>query len=271
MSETTAQPQQQPVQQQPQHPDEAAQGSQAAIPAAKMEIDQRQESRKSSRSSSTSEPRPSLRTIQQAVRSLRDDMDEVQDAHKASQRQLLWTMHAQVRRDRQEASSQLVIQGFQPWLESQDAVEAFKKRDQWCLSTCARLAGISPDLIKMTCSHGTAADKLSRLTIISLQNASLAASIARAAGSQRIPFDAHTTVSVRRQTCVYDRLVSSPIKIVMECISRQFPRDEELYSSFMEGREPVGSRWITCWDMAGRRSARKDPHPPRRPLHSMCP
>ena len=34
----------------------------------------------------------------------RDDVDEVQDAHRASQRQLLWTMHAQVRKDRAESS-----------------------------------------------------------------------------------------------------------------------------------------------------------------------
>ena len=132
-------------------------------------------------------------------------------------------MHAQVRRDRQEASCQLVLQGFQPWTEDADAAVAFRKRDQFCLSTCARLAGIAPELIKMSCSHGTAADKLSRLTIISLQNASLAASIARAAGATKIPYDAATTITIRRQTCVYDRLVSAPIKIVMECVSREFP------------------------------------------------
>ena len=195
-----------------------------AAAKAEMEVDEAKERDQSSRSrTSSSEQRPSLRAIQQAVRSLRDDVEEVQDAHKASQRQLLWTMHAQVRRDRQEASCQLVIQGFQPWTEDADAVAAFRKRDQWCLSTCARLSGIAPESIKMTCSHGTSADKLSRLTIISFQNAGLAASIARAAGSAKIPFDAATAVSVRRQTCVYDRLVSAPRKIVMECASREFP------------------------------------------------
>ena len=168
--------------------------------------------------------KPSLRSIQKAVRSLKEDVDEVQDARRSSQRQLLWTMRAQVRKDRAESSCQLVAQGFQPWTEATNPIEAFRCHNQWRLTTCSRLSGVPPELIKMSCSHGTAADKLSRLTIITLQSSSLTSAIARAAGNQKHHFSDTTTVSIRRQTCVYDRLVSAPVKIAMECVSRSHPQ-----------------------------------------------
>ena len=133
-------------------------------------------------------------------------------------------MHSQVRKDRQEASAQIVIQGFEPWKEGGDPVAAFARRDTWCLELVSKLANVPKQLIKMQASHGTAADRLSRLSILTLQSSSLAAAVARGAGSQKQMFDGGTMVTVRRQTCVYDRLCSCPVKIAMEVISREEPR-----------------------------------------------
>ena len=56
-----------------------------------------------------------------------------------------------------------------------------------------------------------------------------------------------TSVSVRRQTCVYDRLVSAPIKIVMECVSKQFP---ELRNNFRPSWKD-GNLWSTDGQLLG--------------------
>ena len=184
-----------------------------------MDVDGRA-SRRSSTSSS--EARPTLKVVHKAVQLLREDLDKAVDAQKAAQKQLLFTMAGQVRRDRAEASCQLVIQGFEPWTESGNPVESFGLRDKWCREMVARMSGVPTDLVKMSCSHGTAADKLSRLSIITLQSSSLAGAVARAVGTKKLPFNGTTMVTVKRQTCAYDRLVSAPIKIAMECISQRF-------------------------------------------------
>ena len=154
---------------------------------------------------------------------MRDDVNDLMDSQKSSQRQTLYLLHSQVKRDRSEASCQLVVQGFELWAESSNPITSFRARDQWCLAMCSKLSGVPAELIKMTCSHGTAADRLSRLSIITLQSAALTSSIARAAGAKKHHYMGSTSVSIRRQTCVYDRLVSAPIKIVMECVSRTHP------------------------------------------------
>ena len=73
------------------------------------------------------------------------------------------------------------------------------------------------------------ADRLSRLSILTLSSASLTSAVARAASTQRRMYG-RTVVSVRRQTCVYDRLVSTPVKLCMEAVSKAAP---ELRSQFV--------------------------------------
>ena len=100
--------------------------------AAKAEMDVDEKGGVPSRRSSTSsaDAQPLLRAVHKAVQMLREDVDEAMDAQKAAQRQLLWTMHAQVRKDRAEVSCQLVVQGFQPWTEAANPIESFRVRDQ---------------------------------------------------------------------------------------------------------------------------------------------
>ena len=196
-----------------------------------------------SSSTSEEEAQPSVRAIQQAVRVLREDVDDLQDSHRASQRQALWLLHSQVKRDRAEASCQLVIQGFEPWKEAADALTAFRNRDTWCLDLCSRLSGVHKDLIKLSCSHGTSAERLSRLSILTLQNASLASAIARAAGTQKHIYQGTTAVTVRRQNCTYDRLCSAPIKVVMECLSKEAPQLRNAFRPDWKAR--------LSWDTSG--------------------
>ena len=101
----------------------------AEVPsAAKMEVDEKNaQSRRTSNSSSSSEKSqlPSTRSMHKALRAIRDDLDDVIDQQRSEQRQVLWLLHSQVRKDRAEASCQLAIQGFEPWLEDPDQVIAF--------------------------------------------------------------------------------------------------------------------------------------------------
>ena len=249
MSEQQAETQQQ----QQQHPQQRLSPArdEPAEQMAKMEIDENARlaaSRRSSQSSTSSDSKggPSIRSIHKAVKSLREDVDDIQDAQKAAQKQLLWAMAAQVRKDRQEASCQLVLQGFEPWTEAKDPVTAFRNRDKWCLELCEKLSGTPRELIRMSASHGTSADRLSRLSILTFPSASLTSAIARGAGAQRHMYGS-TPVSVRRQTCVYDRLCSAPAKIIMEAVSREAP---PLKNQFRPDWK-LGNLWTSTGELIG--------------------
>ena len=80
-----------------------------AAPMAKMET----EDRRSSSTSFSDREQPTARTIHKAVKAMREDVDDLMDAApRTAQRQALYLLHSQVKRDRAETSCQLVVQGF---------------------------------------------------------------------------------------------------------------------------------------------------------------
>ena len=102
-----------------------------------------------------------MHSMHKAVRAIREDVDDLMDAQRAASRQTLYLLHSQVKQDRAEASCQLVVQGFEPWREASDPTTAFARRDAWCQEMSARWSGVPSALVKVQCSHGTAADRLS--------------------------------------------------------------------------------------------------------------
>ena len=174
-----------------------------------------------SRSSSTSStpPAPSRQQIARTMRGLQDDIESHSDAISELRKQVLWSMSQQVRSERLLTSRQLVFQGFAPTMEDRNLDQAMAMRDQWILKTLQDHTQLSAKRLSFKASHATAVEALSRLTIITLEEASVAALAARSLHGKRLLY-AGATVSVRRQQAAYDRLISAPAKACMDILTR---------------------------------------------------
>ena len=176
--------------------------------------------RSHSKSSSTSStPPPSRQQIARNMKGLCEDVESHADAISELRKQMLWSMSQQVRSERFLTSRQLVFQGFAPAMEDQSLDQAMVKRDQWILQTLRDHTQLSEKRLAFKASHSTAVEALSRLTIVTMEEASVAALAARSLHGKRLLYTG-TTVTVRRQQAAYDRLVSAPAKACMDILTR---------------------------------------------------
>ena len=67
--------------------------------------------------------------MKRTLENLRDDVGEVEDDVASLKLRMLWLMSQEVRRERQEASRQLILQGFDPRSESSNYEEAIRQRE----------------------------------------------------------------------------------------------------------------------------------------------
>ena len=153
---------------------------------------------------------------------LREDVEEVQDDVHSLRLRMLWLMSQEVRRERQEASKQVIIQGFEPRSEAATYSEAAARRDRFIKELLERLLGSSAGHLQYTSSHSTSLESLSRITILTFQQPHMATAVQRAAGTTKYSYGA-ARVMLRRQQPVFDRITSAPAKILMESLSRQRP------------------------------------------------
>ena len=133
---------------------------------------------------------------------------------------MLWTMSQQVRTERLTTSRQLVLQGFVPSLEDRNAEAAMIQRDQWILSILREHTRLPERRLAFKASHATAIESLSRLSIITMEEASVAALAARSLAGKRLTYAGGASVTVKRQQAAYDRLVSAPAKRCMDILTR---------------------------------------------------
>ena len=207
-----------PQQQQPQQQHTAS--------AADMEVDQdkaaKAPSRARSSSSSTSSRQPSRGQLKRTLQDLREDLDWQHEELGALKQQLIWSMSQNIRRERKEASQQVVLQGFLPRQEPQELEMAINQRERFVADLCRKLIKAPPSLIRYTCSHTTTATSMSRITIITFDNPAMATAMVATSGQTRHSFGP-AQILLRRQQAAYDRICSAPAKIVMEILSREAP------------------------------------------------
>ena len=238
--------------------DQAAAAATAAAPATaaeeRMEIDaegaKKKTPRSSSRSSSTSERLPSQRQLHRTMRELRSEVDDLVDDSAGVKKQLLYTMHRQVTQERRECACQLILQGFQPHMEHRDLDTALQQREAWCLDLILRLSRCPKEMLQMKASHATSTDSLSRLTLITVANASIVNAVMRSAGSQKFHYQG-ATISLRRQTTVWDRLTSAPAKVAIEAVAHHFPGTQGRFKiDWKQGEVMHDGELIISWQVS---------------------
>ena len=144
-------------------------------------------------------------------------------------KQILWSMSQQVRFERTLTRKQLVLQGFVPQLEDQNIEAAMQARVQWIMRSLVENTHLSKKRLALKSSHATAVEALSRLSIITLEEASVAVHVARGMNSKRFNY-AGASIMVNCQQAAYDRFVSVPAKACMDILTRH------------EGRYPTGKK-----------------------------
>ena len=103
----------------------------------------------SKQSNSSSEDLPGRRQMKRTMENLREDVSEVEDDVASLKLRLLWLMSQEVRRERQEASRQLIIQGFEPRTESSNYEEAIRQRERFIRELLAKLLRTSTETIQV--------------------------------------------------------------------------------------------------------------------------
>ena len=194
---------------------EAAPGQDAAGPAGGV--------RSNSKSSSSSSQPPSRRQISRSLRSLQDDVEEQSESLSALRKQMLWTMSPQVRSERLLTSRQLVLQGFSPAHEERNIEAAMAARDSWILAILKEHTHLPERRLAFKASHSTAVESLSRLSIVTMEEACVAVQAARALQHKRLPY-AGSSITIKRQQAAFDRLVSAPAKSCMDLLTRREAR-----------------------------------------------
>ena len=180
--------------------------------------------RSSSPNSNSSSDAPGRRQLKRTMLDLREDLDDAQDELQSLRLRTLWLMSQEVRRERLEAAKQLIIQGFDTRLESSNAAEAARQRDQYIAELLERLLRTPPASIQYTFSHATSLESLSRITIVTFQQPHYVSAVVRASGAAKHTYGpGNVKLSLKRQQPVFDRLTSAPAKILMESMSRQHP------------------------------------------------
>ena len=177
------------------------------------------EARSHSKSSSTSSSPPSRKQMARTLRHMREDVESHDEALGELRKQVLWTMSQQVRTERLTTSRQLVLQGFAPALEDRNVETAMLQRDQWIASILKEYTRLPERRLTFTASHATAIETLSRLTIITLAETSVAALAARALAGKRVNY-AGASITIKRQQAAYDRIISAPAKCCMDILTK---------------------------------------------------
>ena len=177
------------------------------------------ERRSNSKSSTSSSPPPSRKQISRTVRGLQDDIEDHAESLGTLRKQMLWTMSQQVRSERLLTSRQLVLQGFSPALEDTNIDAAMAARDRWILKTLMEHTHLSERRLTFKASHSTAVEHLSRLSKVTMEEASVAAQAARALQGKRLMF-AGSSITIKRQQAAFDRLVSAPAKSCMDILTK---------------------------------------------------
>ena len=185
-------------------------------------IPQQQQGANSKSSTSSSQP-PSRKQISRTVRGLQDDVESHAESLSTLRKQMLWTMSQQVRSERLLTSRQLVLQGFAPALEDKNIDAAMAARDRWILKTLMEYTHLSERRLTFKASHATAVENLSRLSIVTMEEASVAAQAARALQGKRLAY-AGSTITIKRQQAAFDRLVSAPAKSCMDILTKSEAR-----------------------------------------------
>ena len=79
---------------------------------------------RSSSKNSNSSSEPGKRQMKRTMLNLRDDLEDVESEVSSLRLRMLWLMSQEVRRERQEASRQIILQGFDPRTEPGNYAEA---------------------------------------------------------------------------------------------------------------------------------------------------
>ena len=158
--------------------------------------------RSSSKNSNSSSDGPGQRQLRRTVRDLREDVEETQEEVSSLRLRMLWLMSQEVRRERQEASRQLIIQGFEPRAEATNYTEAAMQRDQFIKDLLERLLKTSVAAIQYTSSHSTSLEALSRISILTFQQPHYVAAIARATGATKYVYGQARVCLKRQQTSI---------------------------------------------------------------------
>ena len=132
-------------------------------------------------------------------------------------------MSQQVRSDRALTSRQLVLQGFSPSSEDKRVGTAMDKRNQWIAKMLQESTGLEASRLTFEASHATTHDALSRLSIITLKDQSIASLAARVMTARKFSYE-RVPITWKRQQTAYDRIVSAPAKSCMDIISRSEPK-----------------------------------------------
>ena len=179
--------------------------------------------RRSRSSSSSDSTLPSRQALSRTVRNLQEEVDTHGDMLGEVKKQLLWTMSQQARSDRALTSRQLVLQGFSPASEDKRVSIAMDKRNQWIAKMLQESTGLEASRLTFEASHATTHDALSRLSIITLKDQSIASLVARVMTTRKFSYDG-VPITWKRQQTAYDRIVSAPAKSCMDIISRSEPK-----------------------------------------------
>ena len=185
-----------------------------------MEVDDKGTG-KGSRSSSTSSEHsraPSGAQMARNLRSLRSEFEDLNDDMSTLRLQLLWTLSEQTKMQRAQAAAQVVFQGFQTEAEG-PLGEAIKNRDKFIRDLLLRQVRCPEELATFSSSHTLGVDRLSRISIVTLANPSIAAALLRQCRGQKLSYG-RAQVTCKKQNCLWDRLIGSPAKAAMTIISR---------------------------------------------------
>ena len=102
-------------------------------------------------------------------------------------------------------------------------------------------------MLHYTTSHGTSFAEVSRISIVTFQSPAIASTILRAAGQQRFPYG-NTQIILRKQTALWDRLVSAPIKATMDILSAEVPNMQGAFKpDWRQGKLYHWDSLLACW------------------------
>ena len=156
-----------------------------------MEVADTKAAKAPSRARSSSSNRPSVNQMKRTIRDLRDDVDSLYEDLAQIKRQMLWTMSQNISGERREAAQQVILQGFLPRQERADMETAIKQRDLFVAELCKSLSRSPSAMVCYTVSHTMTATSMSRISLVTFENPSLAAAMVAASGQRKFPLDWH--------------------------------------------------------------------------------
>ena len=94
----------------------------------------------------------------------------------------------------------MVLQGFTPASEDRRVSVAMANRDAWIMKMMREQTGLDEKRLSFKASHATTHDALSRLSIVTFDDPSIAALAARSMSSKRFNYDGHAVSFKKQQT-----------------------------------------------------------------------